>query len=144
MPMGDAVGTGGWFATVTGIVTAPDSGGVPLSVTVIVRLSLPVKLSAGVYVTTPLASMLAVPCAGSVVTAKVKVPASSGSLGLTWLVPGVFRVVRMAGAVGTGAVLGGAATVTAIVTARVRGGVPLSDTVMTRLSVPVKPMAGIY
>src|SRR5438094_1442600 len=120
MPMGDAVGAGGRFGTVTGIVTAPDSGGVPLSVTVIVRLSLPVKLSAGVYVTTPLASMLAVPCAGSVVTAKVKVPASSGSLGLTWLVPGVFREVRMAGAVGAGAVLGRSVTATAIVTAGAR------------------------
>jgi hypothetical protein len=49
MLMDGAVGAGGRFATVTLIVTTPDSGGVPLSVTVIARLSLPVKLGA-VYV----------------------------------------------------------------------------------------------
>src|SRR5207245_2074982 len=143
MPMGDAVGAGGRFGTVTGIVTAPDSGGVPLSVTVIVRLSLPVKLSAGVYVTTPLASMLAVPCAGSVVTAKVKVPASSGSLGLTWLVPSTLGKMLIAEAVGAGAVLGRPVTVTAIVTVPVRGTRLLSMTVTSTLSGPVKPTSGV-
>jgi hypothetical protein len=48
MLMGGAAGAGGRFATVTLIVTALDSGGVPLSVTVTARLSRPVKLSAGV------------------------------------------------------------------------------------------------
>src|SRR5712692_10560922 len=72
--------------TVTAMVTVPTSGGVPLSVTVTTRLSLPVKFSAGVYITRPLASTLAVPCTGGVVTAKVTVCPTSGSLGRIWLV----------------------------------------------------------
>ena len=58
-------------------------GGVPLSVTVTAKLSGPLKPGAGVYVATPLAVTLAVPCAGGVLTLKVCVWLVSGSLGLT-------------------------------------------------------------
>ena len=116
----------------------------PLSVTVTAKLSGPLKPGAGVYVASPLAVTLAVPCAGGVLTLKVGVWLVSGSLGLTGLVPGVFCGVLMPGAVGTGARFGGAWTVTGMVTVPERGGVPLSVTVTAKLFGPLKPGAGVY
>ena len=137
--------SGGRFGrTVTGMVTVPERGGVPLSVTVTAKLFGPLKPGAGVYVASPLADTVAVPLAGGVLMLKVCVWPASGSLGLTRLVPGVFCGVLMPEAVGTGARFGGAWTVTGMGTVPGRGGVPLSVTVTTKLSAPLKPGAGVY
>ena len=72
---------------------------------------------------------------------------ASGSLGLTRLVPGVFCGVLMPGAVGIGGRFGGGGdtwTVTWMSTIPERDGVSLSITVTTKLSVPLKPGAGVY
>ena len=151
--MPGAVGTGARFGggggawMVTGMVTVPRRGGVPLSVAVTTKLSVPLKPDAGVYVASPLAVTVAVPLAGGVLMLKVCVWPASGSFGLTRLVPGVFCGVLMPGAVGTGARFGGgggAWMVTGMVTVPGRGGVPLSVTVTTKLSAPLKPVAGVY
>ena len=62
--IGGRFGGGGGTWTVTGMVTVPGRGGVPLSVTVTTKLSLPLNPGAGVYVATPLADTVAVPLAG--------------------------------------------------------------------------------
>ena len=54
--IGGRFGGGGGTWTVTGMVTVPERGGVPLSVTVTTKLSVPLKPGAGVYVATPLPS----------------------------------------------------------------------------------------
>ena len=144
--MAGAVGTGavlGRAATVTAIVTARVRGGVPLSDTVMTRLSVPVKPMAGIYVTSPLLLTVAVPCAGGLPTTNAKLSPASGSLGLTWLVPSTLGEMLIAEAVGAGAVLGRPVTVTAIVTVPVRGTRLLSRTVTSTLSGPVKPTSGV-
>ena len=88
--IGGRFGGGGGLWTVTGMVTVPERGGVPLSVAVTAKLSVPLKPGAGVYVASPLADTVAVPLAGGVLTRKVWSWPVSGSLGLTVLVPGVF------------------------------------------------------
>ena len=130
--IGGRFGGGGGTWTVTGMVTVPERGGVPLSVTVTAKLFVPLKPDAGVYVASPLAVTVAVPLAGGVLMLKVCVWPASGSFGLTVLVPGVFCGVLMPGAVGVGGRFGGGGgtwTVTGMVTVPERGGVPLSVTV---------------
>jgi hypothetical protein len=64
--------TGGRFGrTLTGMITVPERGGVPLSVTVTAKLSAPLNPVVGMYVTTPLGVTFTVPCAGDVLTLKV-------------------------------------------------------------------------
>ena len=86
--------------TVTAMRTVPLHGGVPLSVTVTEKLSVPVHAAAGVERADPVAATMAVPWAGAVLTTKVWVWPVSGALALTCLGPAVFWSVWMGRAVG--------------------------------------------